>query len=611
MEPQNNTQSNVRQIFARERNVKGLDRAQGVFNAFFITEKAVFLVFAGLFVSSALVLAYKVNSGYMVKVPLRGGELTEGIVGTPRFINPLLAISDADRDLTALVYSGLLRATPDGRFIPDLAERYVVSPDGLSYTFVIRENAAFHDGRPVTADDVVYTVAKAQENSLKSPRRVNWEGVAAEKTGDREVVFRLKQPYAPFIASLSIGIIPKHIWKNFEGDQFPFSAFNTNAVGSGPFEIKSVERAEDGIPNQITLVANAGYVLGEPYIRKIVLKFYPNETALLDALSDGAIESVANIGPEMTDRISPRSNVLRAPLTRVFGIFFNQNEKELLAHREVRQALALVIDRDSIIKDVLRGFGTPADSPLPPTLTRSRPAGDGIPVLGGIANSSSTSDVNLNSAMILLKSAGWKKNPATGTYEIKNKTGSSTLAFSLSTANIPELVDSARIIEKSWKELGVEVNVRVFEPSDLNQSVIRPRKYDSLLFGIVTGRNPDLYPFWHSSQRNDPGLNVALYTNAKVDKFLETMRTTVDVAAAGRATVGFEEEIARDTPAIFIWSPDFIYVLPQKLSGVSLGEITTPGDRFLNVHKWYIKTDKVWRFFAENENDLAENASNN
>ncbi|MDO8579353.1 MAG: ABC transporter substrate-binding protein [bacterium] len=598
MEPQNN----IKQIFARERNVKGLDRAQRMFNAFSITEKVVFLVFTGLFVFAVLSLTYKINSSYMVKVPMRGGELVEGIVGTPRFINPLLAVSDADRDLTALVYSGLLRITPDGKFIPDLAERYVISPDGLSYTFVIRENAFFHDGKHVTADDVIYTVTKAQESSLKSPRRINWEGVVVEKTNDREIIFKLKQPYAPFIVNLAMGIIPKHIWKNYEGDQFPFSTSNIDATGSGPFEIESVERTGDGIPNQITLIANAKYVLGEPYIQKIVLKFYQNEISLLDALSDGVIESAANIRPEMADKVPPRLNILRAPLTRVFGIFFNQNERELLAHREIREALALVIDKESIIKNVLHGYGTPTNSPLPPTLSEKYPNETTENI-----NSSSTLDVNFDKATNLLKVAGWKKNSTTGIYELKNKSGSTTLALSLSTANISELVNSARIIEESWKKLGVKIDVRIFEPSDLNQSVIRPRKYDSLLFGIVTGRNPDLYPFWHSSQRNDPGLNIALYTNAKVDKFLETMRTTTDLIVADEALIGFKKEIANDTPAIFIWSPDFIYVLPKKVAGVSLGEITTPSDRFLNIYKWYIKTDEIWRIFAKNENDLAKN----
>ncbi len=577
----------------------GLVRAQSIFNSFSITEKTLFLVLAGFFMFATLAIVYQINFRYMVEIPTHGGELTEGIVGTPRFINPLLAISDIDRDLTALVYSGLLKATPSGDFLPDLALRYSISADGLSYTFIIRPNAFFHDGKPVTADDVIYTISKAQDSALKSPRRVNWEGVSIEKVGDREVVFNLKQPYTPFIANLTLGILPKHIWKNIEGDQFTFSLSNLNAIGSGPYKIESINRNGDSIPNQFTMQANPKYALGEPYIRKIFLKFYQNETALVDALGRGAIESVGNLGPEMIDNIPDNRIVMRAPLTRVFGVFFNQNEKDILAHREVRKALAMAIDKDNIILRALYGYGTRAEGPLPRT-------GAGK-YLNSSAGTGTTTDVFIDSATIILEKAGWKKNPNTGIFELKKKNASSTLSFSLSTANIPELVESAHIIEEAWKKLGVSLDVRIFEPGDLNQSVIRPRKYDSLLFGIVTGRNPDLYPFWHSSQRNDPGLNIALYTNAKVDKLLETMRGTSDSAKAKDALANFEEEIASDTPAIFIWSPDFIYVVPKKLSGVSLGEITTPADRFLTIHNWYTKTDKVWRVFVSDREGIVEN----
>lgn len=551
-----------------------------------------FLILAGIFAFGALSLLYQINSHYMVEVPAHGGELTEGVIGTPRFINPILAISDADRDLTALVYSGLLKATSAGNFVPDLAESYSISDDGLSYTFEIRPNATFHDGEPVTADDVIYTVSKAQDSVLKSPRRMNWEGVSVEKTNDHEVIFKLKQPYAPFISNLTIGILPKHIWKNIGGDQFTFSLSNLNAIGSGPYKIDSIGRDKDGVPNQFVLKSNPNYALGEPYIEKIFLKFYQNEAAILDNLKRGVIENTGSIGPEMIGEIGNKSIVISSPLTRVFGVFFNQNEKGILAHKEVRKALAMAVDKDNIIMSVLHGYGTPAEGPLPNIVVKK--------YLDATTTNATTTNSSIDSAVKILQTAGWKKNPNTGIFELKSKNASSTLSFSLSTANIPELVESAHIIEENWKQIGVSVDVRIFEPGDLNQSVIRTRKYDSLLFGIVTGRNPDLYPFWHSSQRNDPGLNIAMYTNTKADKLLETMRSTSDPEKASDVLAAFEKEIDNDIPAIFIWSPDFIYVTPKKLSGVTLGKITTPSDRFLTVNDWYTKTDKVWRVFANN-----------
>jgi len=180
----------------------------------------------------------------------------------------------------------------------------------------------------------------------------------------------------------------------------------------------------------------------------------------------------------------------------------------------------------------------------------------------------------------------------------KGKTASTTISFSLATANIEELVSSAKKVIEDWKEMGASVDLRVFEQSDLNQSIIKPRKYDALLFGLVIGKSPDLYPFWHSSQRNDPGLNIAMYTNTKADKALEKMREAKDDLIFKEEYEKFREEIENDVPASFLWSPDFIYAIPEKLKGVELSRITTNNDRFANIQSWYTKTDMVWQYFA-------------
>lgn len=576
---------------ARERHVPFLAKIQDIINSFSITEKTLFLVCTALLIGAVLSLAAKVSYSFGSEVPSTGGELVEGIVGTPRFVNPLLAASDADRDLTTLVYSGLLKATPDGTYIPDLAETYTISPDGLIYTFTIRKDAKFHDGVAVTADDVKFTVEKAQDSALKSPRRVNWEGVTVEKTDSNTIVFSLKQPYAPFIGSLTSGILPKHVWQNLESDQIPFSDKNLNAIGSGPYKIDSIKRSKDGIPTEFTLRANSNYALGEPYISKISLKFYSNESNLVSALEGGDIESASNLTPNSAKIVENKTSLLSAPLTRVFGVFFNQNENEILAHKEVRKALSLSIDKENIIESVLLGYGSQANGPLPPTVSHT--------IIG-----TSTASSSLTEALGVLTAAKWKKNPATGLVELKGKTSSSTISITLSTANIPELVESAKKIEENWKSLGAIVDVQVFEPADLNQGVIRPRKYEALLFGIVTGKNADLYPFWHSSQRNDPGLNISMYTNTTADKALERMRVATSTEAVSSQYAVLKEEIDTDAPAAFLWSPDFIYAVPTKLQGVMLGEITTPSDRFIGVSNWYVKTDHVWNVFLDHEDEI-------
>lgn len=577
---------NLWRHLVRERKAPGLHKVESTFRSFSVTEKTVFAVLAAIFAVSAFALLMKVSASFSVGVPEHGGTLAEGVVGTPRFINPLLAISDTDRDLTSLVYSGLLKATPSGAFVPDLAKEYSVSPDGLVYSFTLRDDAVFHDGTPVTAEDVKFTIEKAKDSALKSPKRVNWEGVAIETQGDRSITFTLKQPYAPFVSSLTMGVMPQKTWQSLTADQMPFSSLNINPIGSGPYKVDSVERSKDGIPDAVTLVANEDYALGEPYISTIVFKFYGSEKTLVDALSKGDVESASNLSPASAASLKGGKNILTAPLTRVFGVFFNQNENEILAHKEVRKALAQAVDKDAVIADILKGYGTAAEGPLPPTIE---------------AKAASTSAATSTAAMTAFTKAGWKKN-SEGVYELKGKTknsASTTLSLSLSTANVPDLVESARLIEGYWKDFGAQVDVRVFESSDLNQGVIRPRKYDALLFGLVIGKNSDLYPYWHSSQRNDPGLNVAMYTNAKADKLLEKMRQATSTESRQSLYADFKKEIDADTPAIFLWSPDFIYAVPKKLQGVSLGEITTSSDRFAGVEKWYIESESVWNLFAK------------
>ena len=567
-------------IHHRIRQISGINKLESIFASFSITEKALFLLAGGILALGTLSVLHKLSDHFTVEIPARGGSLVEGIIGTPRFINPLLATSDADKDLSTLVYSGLLKGTPTGELVPDLALRYSVSDDGLVYSFVIRDDAVFHDGKPLTADDVEFTILKVQDSTLKSPRQVSWDGVTVAKTGTHEISFTLKKPYAPFINNLTIGILPKHIWQNFQSDQFPFSSFNAEPIGSGPYKIVSVSRSSQGIPTSMTLKANRSNALGEPYITNLSLNFYSNDKALKEAILNGSVESGSNLSPATATEIASQTRIVEAPLTRIFGIFFNQNNKEILAHKAVRQALSLSIDKQSIIDTVLMGYGSIATEPVPPT-----------------SEVSFTQDIER--AQEVLTKDGWKLNASTSEFELKGKSGTTPLSFSLSTANVPELVDAAKHIEEDWLSAGIKTDVKIFESSDLNQTIIRPRKYEALLFGMVTGTNPDLYAFWHSSQRNDPGLNVSMYTNAKADKLLETMRQTADTAELAEQYASFAKEIETDSPAVFLWSPNFIYAIPDRIKGVSLGQITSPSDRFLDIEHWYTDTDQIWKVFEQ------------
>jgi len=528
-----------------------------------------------LILITSLLGVYALERSVLVTIPGRGGVLIEGELGSPRFVNPLLAVSDADRDLASLTYAGLMGIGTNGSLVPVLAESYTVSDDGKTYTFKLRPNAKWSDGVAITADDVVFTVHKAEDTALKSPELANWSGVAVVAPDARTVEFTLSKPYAPFLENTTLGILPAHIWRSLSDEDFPFSTLATEPVGAGPFVVSGVVRGSDGIIKEYDLVANNRYVLGRPYLDGMRFVFYSQMDDLHAALINGTVQSAYAI---------PSDGALRAPYASVFGVFFNPSQNAVFARTEVRKALSLAIDRTYITQHVLGGYATPLMGPVPP--------GSGI---DGTPVPDSTN--RIADAANVLTSAGWTYD---GTNRVWKQSGAKlTLSLTLKTSNVPELKAVANAIKSDWEKLGVPTAIELYEPGDLNQNVIRPRKYDALLFGMVIGRERDLFAFWDSSQRNDPGLNIAGYANKTVDQLIESSRQESDPAQRLASLAKIDADIAADYPAAFTHAPDFLYSVPSELKGVVLPQISTPSDRFANVAQWYLRTQDVWPFLVK------------
>ncbi len=556
---------------------------------FTLAERSTFYFFVALFTLSGLFLAWQVSAAYLVNVPTYGGSLTEGVVGNPRFINPVLALSEADKNLTTLVYSGLVRVDASGKIENDLASSVSISEDGLTYTIKINPASRFHDGEKITAEDVAFTIGKILDPLIKSPRRGNWDGVTTAVLDEETLTFTLKKSYSPFIYNLTLGILPKHIWKNVTADEFSFSQFNTLPIGSGPYQIEKVERNQGGIPDyyQMKPFENLGK---EAFIKNLTLRFYSSEDELVEAYLNGDIESVAGLSAEkLADLEVKDAHILRSPLPRIFAAFINQSRNKALLDKSVRQALNLSAPRLDIIREVFDGFATPITTPLPA----------GLYSWTSTSISAEGEAKARASAAELLANAGWKKNPQTGVLEKTVGKDTISLSFSISTGDAPELRKVAEKLAASWGELGAEVKILAFETGELNQSVIRPRNFDVLLFGELVGKDADLYPFWHSSQRNDPGLNIALYANAKADKLLESARSATDTQTVEERYKELVAEIESDIPAIFLYTPSFIYLVPERIQNVEIGPLLSSADRFANVRAWYIETDKVWKIFLD------------
>ena len=571
----------------KEFRLKGGNAILDDIHRFSATEKAVFGAFAIAAIVTALIMVSRVNGYFLKEIPIDGGTLREGLVGLPHAVNPVISVTDADRDISTLVYAGLVKFV-DGAVVPDLASDWKVSADGLTYTFNLRPDLKFQDGAPLTADDVVFTIQKIQDTALKSPRAADWAGIVATSSSPLTVEFILKRPYSSFLPNTAVGVIPKHIWSKVSDDQFLFSEYNIEPVGAGPYKVGSVVRDQGGIPTSYRLSAWSGYHDPKPHVSDIVFSFFPDEGHAVTALENGAIDSLPSISPANAKALGTNGGepytIVSAPLTRIFGVFFNQNQNLVLADAAVRHALDTAVDRDAIVRSVLDGYASPIGSPLPPGLSASTtPAGP----------------ADLVDARVFLTNDGWKLG-ADGIYAKKanKKSATTTLSFVLYTADSPDLKATADLLKSQWGKLGAAVTVKVFEQGDLYQNVIRTRSYDALLFGEAMGKNNDLFPFWHSSERNAPGLNIAMYTNSKADKLLEQIRVATDTDAKAQEFAQLGSLITADDPAVFLYAPDFIYAVPKSLQGLELGTLVTPADRFAQVKDWYVETERVWNFFA-------------
>ena len=281
---------------------------------------------------------------------------------------------------------------------------------------------------------------------------------------------------------------------------------------------------------------------------------------------------------------------------RVFGLFFNQSQASVFTDKSVIKAIDLAVDKNRIIKEVLSGYGVSVNGPLPIGF------GESV-VLSGTENT--VPETAVDEAKEVLNKAGWKPGKD-GILEkqikdTKGKKSTTRLQFSISTGDTPELQKTAEIIKENLLALGMAIEIKTFELGTLNQEVIYPREYDALLFGQIIGQGTDLFVFWHSSQRNAPGLNIAMYTSSKTDKILEEIIKTTDPELRRQKYRAFEEEVRKDAPAVFIYSPEFIYVVSKNLKGLNLNNLTLPSDRFLEIHKWYVETEKIWKIFQKND----------
>lgn len=542
-------------------------------------ERYIVLVLLVGVVGSLIAMPIAAYRHFTTEAPAYGGEFTEGAIGEPRHINPLLSQSnDADKDLVNLVYSGLMKHNDRGKIVPDLAKSFEVSTDGLNYTVYLREDVLWHDGEKFTADDVIFTITTAQDPDFGSLQRINWQGVDVEKANDYTVIFRLKNKYAQFPNNLTLGIMPQHLWQEVRPINFALSELNLKPIGTGPFKFDRVKEDKDGRIQSYEFIAFKEYHNEEPYIDRVVIKFYPTEDTLVQAYNQNDIDNISLISPRSLEKVKfkQRINIHELKMPRYFALFFNQNQSSNLSEKNIRLAISHAVNKQELIDKVLSGRGIAAWSPLIQELLES-------------PSEVKRYEHDIEQANSILDASGWDNKTAEG---IRTK-GNKLLSIEITTSTWPELAEVADQIKLQLKEVGIGVTVRVLPSAELQQA-IKERNYESLLFGAILNTDQDPFSLWHSSQKRDPGLNLSLYDNNAADRLLEEARQALNPLERAQRYADFERVMADDIPAVFLYNPLFVYGQTKDIKGYTNDIIATPAHRLTGIEKWYIRSTRIW-----------------
>ena len=494
------------------------------------------------------------------------GKLVFALGGEISILNPILSADSASSSVQGPIFNGLTKINEKLEIVPDLAQRWTVSKDGKVFTFYLRKDVLWHDGKQFTAQDVKFTYDSILDPKVNSVRRsdyiIDGKPIRFKVIDPYTVEAVLPRPFAPFLASAGMSILPEHLLK---GKDLNTSGFNQKPVGTGPFKFKEWVASDHA-----SLVRNEKYHLGAPLLSGLIYRIIPDENSRLIALEAGQIDE-SDVPPREIDRIKRLKglNVYEYEALTYTYLGFNL-ANPVFSDKRVRQALAYATDKKQLINLIFMGTASPAYSPF-------------SPVSWVYENKVEKYPFDRKRAEKLLEEAGWKKG-SDGT----RKKGSKPLEFTiLVNQGNKEREKAAVILQWQYKKIGAKVNVRVMEWSAmlriLNASK-DPKDFDAVIIGWSLGIDPDQYSIWHSSQYPS-GLNFVKYKDPKIDGLLEKGRTTMDREGRKQVYSQLQKMIAADQPYIFLWYPKAVVAVSKKAGGLSK---PGPAGLFLNIEKVFV-----------------------
>lgn len=522
---------------------------------------------ATLMIFILFVQRFSLLNSYIPKDPIYGGTFEEGVVGKIEQLNPLFSpTNSAETTATTLIFSGLTKENGLRRAQSDLAEQWEVSSDGREYRFILRDNLYWHDGYKLTAEDVSFTVETIQNPDTKAALFKVWEGVEVAIKGEKEVTFKLKTPYSGFLSETDLPILPKHVLKDIPARNLKVAEFSTKPIGSGPFKFVELKEGEE--TQTVILKGYDKYHVKKPYIDEFLIKTYPSKKTLNEAYVKKEVTAIERAAFDSKGKNLPGINYYQLSIPAYDALYFNLRNgfgKE----KGFREAISFAVSRPEIIEGAFDSEAISIYGPILPGFIGRDPK--------------LKREQDLATAKARLVGAGFAVEPG-----VIKKEGK-PVALRLLVNDQPAIKKEAQIIAQNLKDLGIEVIVEAKGMADLSQNYIRPRDFDLLLASQNLGIDSDLYPFWHSTQVNDPGLNLSGFTNPALDKYLEQGRQTNNQELRKKRYLDATKIIFEETPAVFLVLPSHLYGVSREVKGLENMKVTEPKSRFWNVESWYLK----------------------
>jgi len=539
-----------------------------ILRSFSKKERLIFIAAFLIFLTTFLLVSIAFIRFNTILVPVDSGEYTEGIIGQPIFLNPVLSENNtSDSEINRLVFASL----------KNIMETYVINSDKKTFMVRIKGDLKWQDNQPLTTDDIIFTIEAIQDQDTNSPLYQSWKGVKVERVSEREMKIVLPYQYAFFENILkSLKPIPKHIFSNIPFAHMKLSNYNLEPIGSGVFTFSGFSKQKDGFITSILLERNKQFSDTKSHLNKFTFKFYRTEDELIKAFNSGDIDGFALNDPKKLSSLYTPHQVSTILMSRYYAIFLNPSSNPLLKDSSIKTALNYATDKKTIADKVFNGYALPIEGP----------------VLIGNNDWDMQHEFSIEKANQILDSAGWTLN-SDGVREVKDKTSTKKLEFAITVYPAPFLIETVKILKDDWAKIGVKININTPSPSNFEENVIRTRNYDMLAFGNIYGENLDLFSFWHSSQKFYPGLNLSVYDNKNADLLMEIIRTDFDQNKRAEELKKLQSVIQNDQPAVFLYSPSYIYISTKALHGFTTDNIGLPSDRFLNINDWYVKTARI------------------